>query len=124
MSPKSKRRLAIGWTLVIIATCSIPGSDLPDVDIEWIDKVGHLCLFAVFAWLWLDTCPRPTLRRTVLVVVLGSLFGILTELYQGILPWERTPDIVDALADTAGLLVGSAAFTWWRTTSTGTRSNL
>ncbi len=114
MSASTKRHLAIGWTLLIVAACSVPGTDLPQVDIEWIDKFAHFGLFAVLAWLWLDALSTPLGRRVILVVLLGSLFGVLTEFYQWILPWERTPDVLDAVSNSAGLVAGSGLFTAWR----------
>jgi VanZ family protein len=124
MSRRVRWILAIGWTLIIVAACSIPGSDLPEIDIDWIDKVAHVSLFLVLAWLWLDATEGPVPRRILWVVVLGSVFGVLTEFYQGILPWERSPDVLDALANTAGLIAGSAAFAAWKGRFFSSGSNL
>ena len=124
MSRTAKKILAVGWALIIVAACSIPGTDLPEVEIKWIDKVAHFSLFLVLAWLWLDAIEGPTARRILRVLILGSVFGILTELYQGILPWERSPDILDALANTAGLVAGSAVFAGRKKADSPSGSNL
>jgi hypothetical protein len=52
------RRLAIAWTLGILAVCSVPGSYIPDVPLFSPDKLAHLFLFAVFGWLWLRAAPH------------------------------------------------------------------
>jgi VanZ family protein len=110
MSPTARRSIAIAWTLLIVAACSIPGRDLPNLDIDWIDKAAHFVMFAVLAWLWLEVGSGSLVVRCGLIVTAGSLFGVLIEFYQGLLPWERTPDILDAVANSAGLIGGTLAF--------------
>ena len=92
--------LAIAWTLFIVALCSIPGDDIPDVDIWGYDKIGHFVMFAGFGWLWARAAPKHALGW---VLAAGVAFAGLTEIYQGLLPFDRIPDLYDALADVAGL---------------------
>lgn len=95
--------LAIAWTLLIVAACTIPGSDLPKMDIDFADKSAHFILFFGYGWLWLRALAGPIRKRLIVVGVSGLLLAIGTEFYQGILPWERSPDPFDAIANTAGL---------------------
>ena len=98
--PNRSFLIATAWTLLIVAICSIPGDDLPDVDIWGYDKVGHFVMFAGFGWLWARAASKQALGW---VLVTGVAFAGLTEVYQGLLPFGRTPDLYDALADVAGL---------------------
>lgn len=103
--------LAILWALVILALCSIPGPDLPDVNIFGIDKVGHFGVFFIGAFLWMQAWPRSTAR----VLAAGLVFSILTEIYQGVLPFlGRSPDPFDVVADALGLVIGLLLWRWLR----------
>ncbi len=106
--------LAIGWTLGILAACSIPGSDLPDLNLDLLrlDKVVHFLLFLGLGWLWLRAVPRTHRYRFALVIGLGTLYAVGTEVYQGLLPWDRTPDPMDAVANMAGLLTAAGVQRW------------
>ena len=98
--------LAIGWTLGILIACSIPGEDLPELgfDLFQYDKLIHFTFFLGFGWLWLKALPARLTNRFVWIGLTGLIYSIATELYQGILPWERSPDPMDALANILGLL--------------------
>lgn len=105
------RVLAAAWTLVILALCSIPGPSLPDTEILSYDKLGHAGMFAVFGWLWAWAVPDVHVGW---VLAAGVAFAVFTEVYQGLLPFDRTPDLFDALADLLGLLAGLLACRLWR----------
>ena len=96
--------LAILWTLGILAACSIPGKDLPDINVVSFDKFAHFGVFAGFGWLWMRALQGPLSHRTKCVLAAGLAYAALTEIYQGLLPFDRTPDPIDALANTLGLL--------------------
>ncbi|MDZ4700139.1 MAG: VanZ family protein [Rhodothermales bacterium] len=106
--------LAIGWTLGIMAACSIPGNDLPDLDIDLLrpDKIVHFSLFMGLGWLWLRALPQKLPYRFALVLGLGALYAIGTEVYQGLLPWDRTPDPLDAAANLIGLFTAAGVQHW------------
>lgn len=102
--------MAVLWTLVILAACSIPGQDLPDIEFFSVDKVAHFSVFTGFGWLWMYASRAPLRTRVIRVLAAGIAYGILTEIYQGSLPWDRTPDVYDALADAAGTIAGVLVF--------------
>ncbi len=106
--------LAIGWTVGILAACSIPGNDLPDLELDLLrpDKIVHFSLFLGFGWLWLRALPRTLRFRLTLVLGLGALYAVGTEIYQGLLPWDRTPDVMDAVANLIGLFTASGIQRW------------
>ena len=95
---------AILWTLGILAACSIPGKDLPTLHIASADKIAHFAIFAGFGWLWMRAFPDKPAGSTGYVLAFGLAYGALTEVYQGLLPFGRSPDPYDALANALGLL--------------------
>lgn len=97
--------IAIFWTLLILAACTIPGKDIPSINIVSIDKFAHFGIFAGFGWLWMWALRGTLISRMKRVLTAGIAYAILTEIYQGFLPFERQPDPLDALANIAGLLV-------------------
>lgn len=99
---------AIAWTALIIIVCSIPGTDLPATEVAGLDKVGHFVLFAVFGWLWLTAVKSRPGRAVRNVLLAGLVLALLTEIYQGLLPFERDPSALDAAANAAGLFAGIA----------------
>lgn len=102
------RVAAVGWTLLILALCTIPGRELPDVNLFSGDKIGHFGIFAGFGWLWMRAYP-PTKRsrRFKQVLVAGLAYAVLTEVYQGLMPFGREADVWDAVANSVGLLAGT-----------------
>ena len=110
MSYQIARWLAFLWLLLILIACSIPGRDIPSVDIVQIDKAVHFSLFAVLGWLVMHAFGSNLLQRILWTVGIGIAYAVGTEFYQGLLPFERTPDPVDALANTLGLLTAVAVF--------------
>ena len=108
--------LAIGWTIAILAACSIPGRDIPKISFDLFepDKLAHFTLFLVFGWLWLEALPVKMPRKKIWVGIFGVLYAILTEVYQGLLPFDRTPDPMDSLANTIGLIVALGSYDWIR----------
>ena len=105
--------LAIVWTLGILAACTIPGSDLPKINIVSFDKAAHFVVFAGFGWLWMWAL-RETPRSTWRVLAFGLAYAVLTEIYQGFLPFDRTPDPRDALANALGLLAAVLVYRMWK----------
>lgn len=104
---------AVGWTLLILILVSIPSPDLPDADLPSIDKFAHFALFAGFGWLWMRSLPFNVDKRFRLVLIIGFAYAVMTEVYQGMLPFGRQPDAMDVAANLAGL-IGGAGFMRYR----------
>lgn len=116
LTKKTWTVLAIGWTLGILIACTIPGSSLPSEgwDLFEYDKLAHFSLFAGFGWLWMHALSGRPGRSLAIVLGTGTAYGILTEFYQAILPWERMPDPLDAIANVTGLVVALLIFHFWK----------
>ncbi|NND73242.1 MAG: VanZ family protein [Rhodothermales bacterium] len=99
-------KLALAWTVTIIALLSIPGRDIPEIGPAGLDKPVHAFLFIVFTFLWARSFKFNLLKSVGLAFVLGFIFAIASELYQGILPFERTLDKYDVIANWTGTVIG------------------
>ncbi len=109
--------LALFWTVMILVLVGIPGNQIPKVS-DWMDvfqpdKIMHIFLFAPFSWLWskyfmLRTSSKN--RSIVIVAFFGILYAIATELMQHYVFIGRNGNVADAIADTAGVLVGLVFF--------------
>ena len=94
--------LAWIWTFLILAACTWPGKDIPAAPVAGFDKVVHMGLFTVWTVLWLLAFPK----KALLIIVLGFSYGLGLEFYQQLLPFDRTFDWWDAVADAVGVLLG------------------
>ncbi len=102
----SQRWPALLWTFLIIVACTLPGKSLPGAPVVGFDKVVHIGMFVGWACLWMLLYPG----RVSLLIVVGVVFGIALEFYQQMLPFDRTFDWWDALADGVGTVVGTVVF--------------
>ncbi len=104
MTASTFRWLAITWSVILFIGCALPGNELPDLS-HGRDKWVHLAGFAPFGLLWSLAC-----RRWQWVIIAGAVFGLLIEVYQGVMPIGRSFDLFDALADTVGVAMGIGLF--------------
>lgn len=102
--------LAIGWTLLIFILCFLPGNELPDVNIPFIDKWAHVILFAVFSFLWLCATPTVNIFYLFIILCITIFVGWLVEFVQGHYVVGRNQDDMDTLADSVGGLAGIILF--------------
>lgn len=114
---------AILWTLFILAACTVPGSDLPKVNIVSFDKAAHFGVFALFGWLWMVALGGALARKIGRVLAGGLAYAVLTEIYQGILPFDRNPDPMDALANALGLLAAVLVYRLWKARQTSMQAS-
>lgn len=113
------QRLTLLWALLILLLCLMPGNSLPQwswADLFQVDKLVHALLYGILAFLMAIGLRRQqghgALRSslwwaTLLVCV---AYGIGLEVMQGTLLDGRTGDVLDAVANTAGALVGLVYF--------------
>ena len=98
------RWLAWFWTFLILTACTWPGKDIPTAPVAGFDKVVHAGLFIVWTILWLLAYPR----KWKVIIISGMAYGLGLEFYQQLLPFDRTFDWWDAVADAVGVLTGFA----------------
>ncbi|MBK7692485.1 MAG: VanZ family protein [Bacteroidetes bacterium] len=100
--------LAILWTIVIFIGCSMPGRDLPKVNLfDNFDKVVHFTFFAVFFGLWFLITSKST-KYALVIIVISIFYGFSIEYYQLYCVAGRGFDVWDGVADGLGALCG-----WW-----------
>ncbi len=102
--------LASLWTVATIIGLGIPATGLSGIDLEGLDKIIHFLLFFVFGFLWMAALRSPLGRRTAIVFIIGLMFAIGTEVFQGVGPFDRSPDSMDVVADFFGLIIGIGLF--------------
>ncbi|MEM6294368.1 MAG: VanZ family protein [Myxococcota bacterium] len=71
------------------------------------DKVSHLLGFAGLAGAW--WC---AFGRKPWAAALGLVFAVVTEVGQGYLPYPRSPEVGDAVADAVGVALGLVVTPW------------
>jgi hypothetical protein len=93
--------LACGWLGVIVTlVVSLMPPSLGG-DISRVDKLVHLFGYALLMFWWAQLVTQRRWKLAIAVV----LYGIAIEGLQGLTP-ERQPDILDALANSGGVLLG------------------
>jgi len=99
-------RLSVVWTLLILIGLSIPGQNIPTVEVFQLDKLVHFGLFFILAGLWLTAKSDATIKKGLRVLVVVLLFAVATEFYQQLMPIGRTADMLDAAANSVGAMFG------------------
>ena len=98
--------LAFAVTLIIFALCTMPSENLPNGK-DFNDKTAHFVAFAGWAFCW-----QFAFKNYTKTLLLGIIYGVFIEFWQGILPeiFHRGFDWYDALADGLGTLIGLIIF--------------
>jgi VanZ family protein len=113
---------AVLWAGVIFGLSSIPGTQLPPVDLPQADKLAHLLVYSVLGALVLRGVrrrgPAPGVAAVddgrrwgdfAVAIAMTTLYGISDEIHQHWTP-NRTPDWHDVVADLIGAGLGTVAF--------------
>jgi VanZ family protein len=103
----------LGWALVIFVLSSIPGTQLPRVDLPQADKLVHALVYAILGVLIFRAANRtwPARARAAtaaLAITIATLYGISDELHQLFTP-NRSADWHDVVADAIGAAAGVLA---------------
>lgn len=101
--------LLIAVTLAILLLTMLPSNKLGNSPVYQYDKLGHFGLFFIWTFIFgLFNFSRKNFHTRLLTIFLiGSAFGILIEIAQGVLPYGRNASIYDAIADVAGSLTAT-----------------
>jgi len=97
------------WTITIFLLLTVDtGSmeSMPVFGIRNLDKIVHVFLFAVLAFLWMLRFPATQSNLWIWVLILASAFGIGMEYYQEFFT-TREFEVNDIYADIAGAVIGS-----------------
>lgn len=116
---KSNRKISRSWAYVFIwmgfisALSSIPGEELPTVDLPYIDKIVHFLEFFILGALMVraffspkaENSSRYIVTRVILSVAIAALYAVIDETHQHFIS-DRTADLFDFLADFIGSTLG------------------
>ena len=91
---------AIGWTIAIFIGCAWPSEHLSE-GLTTNDKFIHISIFGVWGFLW-GTISRQPVR----VFIIGVLYGLGIEIYQLVMPINRSFEWLDLGADSLGVACG------------------
>ncbi len=99
--------LALFWTGIITFLCLIKSSNIPQVNIQNLDKVVHAFFHFVFTSLWFLFFRKQfsnfKISKLLIISVGFSLFfGILIEILQELCTTTRHADVFDVLANFSG----------------------
>lgn len=95
------------WGLIIFIVSSIPSDKIPNIQIFGIDKIVHIFAFFVFGYLVFRSINYSKgvnysfKKIATYVIIIVAIFGVIDELYQGLIP-GRTTDFFDFVADLIG----------------------
>jgi len=92
---------AAGWLGAILTLVLSLMPPALDVSSGHSDKIVHLAGYALLMFWWAQLVTRQRWKLAVAIV----LFGVIIELLQGLTP-DRLPDVLDALANSGGVLLG------------------
>lgn len=98
--PRWRLVVAVGWTAAVLAMLWAPPPPPPDVVIPHFDKYVHFAFFLGIGLAW-----RAAALRPAWVLTAGTVLGAITEIVQASLPWPRSADAWDVVADALGLVV-------------------
>ena len=101
---------AVGWASLILIATSIPiPSALASTAPSGADKLVHVTMYGVLAWLTARAFDLPVMRAAIVAFAVVATFGALDEWHQRFVP-GRTTDAADLVADIVGAGVGAIAF--------------
>jgi hypothetical protein len=108
---------ALVWLIMTFVLLVLPGSDIPKAsifDFLYFDKWVHIGLFGVLTLLWGYPFFKINIASAhpfIIVAVCVILYGTIMEFVQKYFAFERSFDLFDILADSAGSLLAL----WWLT---------
>lgn len=98
---------ALFWTGIILFSCLIKSSDIPQINIQNLDKVIHAFFHFVFVWLWFLFLKKKlnsskNFNLLAITFVFSLILGIVIEMIQQFFTVTRSADILDILANIFG----------------------
>ncbi len=112
---KNPLLITLIWAIFILIICLIPGDNIKNINpinIPYLDKLIHFFMYMVLSVLLVSSIRRssffsknPNLSY-LLIVLLAIIYGGSIELLQRLEIFSRNSDIIDFMANTAGVISG------------------
>lgn len=108
---------AMGWIILILFLCTMPGSSLPKAslfDKLHVDKIVHFFLFGgtviLLAYGYYRQRGHISGKALLGIALVTGLYGLAIEFIQKYFTANRSFEIMDVVADTLGALMGAVIF--------------
>ncbi len=105
------------WGLVLLILSGFPGNNIHNISVlefDHADKVAHFIMYFIFCFLLIycfnKSYGKPTLLIFIYAFAISTTYGILMELLQHYVFINRSGNIYDILANSAGALTAVGAF--------------
>lgn len=108
--------LGLGWVLLILILCGLPGDQFKDAKHEHLDKVIHVILFGILFLLlavgFLKQRAFGFLRSWAIpkAAIICVVYGVLIELAQWLVFSGRSLEFYDIVANIVGVSIGICGF--------------
>jgi len=116
LNTKTYLFFALIWTAIVtfLSLASL-GNVGDSITIPGKDKYVHFTFYFVFVVFWNFVVKRKynNLFTHILIVFFAIDYGIFMEICQGTFTAERTPDVLDILANSTGAITGFLAITFY-----------
>ena len=99
------RVITIILILIAIVGSLLPPQQMDQLTLNFSDKLIHFLYFIGLTLFWIKTTKEFSNKRLIKTALLVFLFGLVLEILQGILPIQRNMDILDMLANSAGIFL-------------------
>ena len=99
------RVITIILILIAIVGSLLPPQQMDQLTLNFSDKLIHFLYFTGLTLFWIKTTEEFSNKRLIKTALLVFLFGLVLEILQGILPIQRNMDILDMLANSAGIFL-------------------
>ncbi|MBN1982887.1 MAG: VanZ family protein [Chitinivibrionales bacterium] len=100
------------WFFFMVLATSIPGNKLPETTLINLDKLVHMMIYCVFAFLLFRFLylkrSFPVRKAIIAVLIIGVGYAIIDELHQLFIPF-RSCSVIDMIADFVGVGLGVPA---------------
>ncbi len=113
LGAKTLKFLGIVYTLVLTLLLLFPSTDVPDLEVPFLDKIGHVSLFSFLVLIWMTyswVASEGVRSRIFQVGSLAFFYGIVIEILQELFFQPRTADIWDVVANSVGIVLGWLIF--------------
>jgi VanZ family protein len=96
------------WWIIILVLTSIPGQELPDVEITNLDKLVHFTIYFILGMLvqvrFIGLSGNRSVTLRIILILCGVLFAAIDELHQHLIP-GRTASWADFFFDSIGMMI-------------------
>lgn len=96
--------IALLYTIALAVVSLLNSSNLPTIEAENGDKIGHAIAYSLLGLVWYLTLKALNFSKPLLVASCSAIiYGIILEVLQGTLTDARVSDIYDIVANTVGV---------------------